>query len=114
MAELEERFASDVTRTRRSRFRAVTDIAMGASLHHHYAYLTGRAVPGTYKLRYIDIAKPGLQAALAELGHGTRHDFFCLNDVNTPKSDQARITTELQAFLDSRFPFPSRWELSGR
>ena len=34
-----------------------TDIAMGASFHHHQAFLTGRAVPGTYKTRYVDVAR---------------------------------------------------------
>ncbi|WP_326779291.1 stealth conserved region 3 domain-containing protein [Streptomyces sp. NBC_01445] len=73
MEKLEERFADEVARTGRSRFRSTSDIAMTASLHHHYAYLTGRGVPGTYKLRYIDMGKPDLPAALDELRvSGTR------------------------------------------
>ena len=110
MQELEERFADDVTRTSRSRFRSVTDIAMGASLHHHHAYLTGRAVPGKYKLRYIDVAQPDASESLAELARTRRYDFFCLNDVNTPEADQERVAAELHAFLESYFPFPSRYE----
>lgn len=110
MTELEERFAEDVDRTSRSRFRAVTDIAMGASLHHHHAFLTGRAVPGTYKLRYIDVGRPDAAGAMAELAHSRSHDFFCLNDVNTPADQQDRVAAELHAFLESYFPFPSRFE----
>lgn len=110
MSELEEQFADDVNRTSRSRFRAVTDIAMGASLHHHHAYLTGRAVPGTYKLRYIEVARPDAAEAMAELARSRSHDFFCLNDVNTPDDQQERVASDLHRFLEAYFPFPSRFE----
>jgi hypothetical protein len=110
MNEIEEQFAEDVARTSRSRFRSVTDIAMGASLHHHHAYLTGRAVPGTYKLRYIDVARPDAAESMAELARTRSHDFFCLNDVNTPPDQQERVAAELHAFLETYFPFPSRFE----
>ncbi|MEU4796785.1 stealth conserved region 3 domain-containing protein [Streptomyces sp. NPDC023327] len=110
MAELEETYAAEVTRTSRSRFRSVEDIAMTTALHHHHAYLTGRAVPGTYRQRYIDIGKTDVRKALAEFGPGHKYDFLCLNDVNTPAADQERVTAELGAFLDTCFPFASRWE----
>ncbi len=110
MAELEERFADDVDRTSRSRFRDVTDIAMAASLHHHHAFLTGRAVPGTYKLRYIDVARPDAAAAMAELARARSHDFFCLNDVNTPADQQESVAADLHRFLEAYFPFSSRFE----
>lgn len=110
MRDIEERFAEDVERTGRSRFRAITDIAMGASLHHHHAYLTGRAVPGAFKLRYVDVAQPDAADHLADLLASRRFDFFCLNDVNTPVDERERITSELHTFLESYFPFPSRYE----
>ncbi|MCM2578662.1 stealth conserved region 3 domain-containing protein [Streptomyces meridianus] len=110
MREIETLFAEDVERTSRSRFRDTTDIAMGASLHHHHAYLTGRAVPGTFKLRYIDVARPEAPEQMAELLATRRFDFFCLNDVNTPAEQQERIAAELHTFLESYFPFASRWE----
>ncbi|MFI9604336.1 stealth family protein [Streptomyces sp. NPDC052043] len=110
MEEVEERFAEEVARTSRSRFRAVTDIAMGASLHHHYAYLTGRGVPDTYKLRYVDVAGPDAAEKLEELARTRRFDFFCLNDVNTPEDRHEEVARTLHAFLESYFPFPSRYE----
>ncbi|RNG22325.1 stealth family protein [Streptomyces botrytidirepellens] len=110
MEELEERFADDIARTSRSRFRSITDIAMTTSLHHHYAYLTGRAVPAKYRLRYIDVAGPNVTDALAELARSRSYDFFCLNDVNTPEAEQDRVTAELHTFLENYFPFPSRYE----
>ncbi len=110
MRDIEERFAEDVERTSHSRFRATTDIAMGASLHHHHAYLTGRAVPGTFKLRYVDVARPDAADRMAELLATRGFDFFCLNDVNTPADRQDHIAGQLRAFLESYFPFPSRYE----
>lgn len=114
MKELEERFADEVARTSRSRFRSTGDIAMTASLHHHYAYLTGRGVPGAYKLRYVDIGKPDLSAALDGLRLGHSYDFFCLNDVNTAEADRQNVEPVVRAFMESRFPFPSRWERAAR
>ncbi|MET8577387.1 stealth family protein [Streptomyces sp. NPDC005012] len=110
MREIEELFREDVERTSASRFRDVTDIAMGASLHHHHAYLTGRAVPGSYKLRYVDVAREESAERLAELLETRGFDFFCLNDVNTPPERQQDVTETLHAFLETYFPFPSRFE----
>jgi len=45
IAEMEERYSDDFTRTRSNKFRDVSDIAVTGFLYHHYAYLTGRAVP---------------------------------------------------------------------
>ncbi|MFE1952369.1 stealth family protein [Streptomyces sp. NPDC059524] len=110
MRDIEERFAEDVDRTSRSRFRAPTDIAMGASFHHHHAFLTGRAVPATYKTRYVDVARADADERLAELLTNRRFDFFCLNDVNTPAEQQDEINEKIHAFLEAYFPFPGRFE----
>ncbi|WP_151771629.1 stealth family protein [Streptomyces abyssomicinicus] len=110
MREIEELFAEDVERTRGSRFRDVTDIAMGASLHHHHAYLTGRAVPGAYKLRYVDVAREDASARLTELLETRGFDFFCLNDVSTPPELQETVAASLHGFLETYFPFPGRFE----
>lgn len=110
MREIEELFAEDVERTSRSRFRDVTDIAMGASLHHHHAYLTGRAVPGKFKLRYVDVARQDASERLTELLETRGFDFFCLNDVNTPPEQQEAVAERLHSFLEAYFPFPSRFE----
>jgi hypothetical protein len=113
MEELEARFGEDIRRTSRSRFRATTDIAMAASLHHHHAYLTGRAVPGKNKLRYVDVGRPGLEDTLAEFRPGHPYDFLCLNDVHTAEEEQERVATVLRAFLEAQFPFPGPWEKAG-
>ncbi|MEU6664228.1 stealth conserved region 3 domain-containing protein [Streptomyces sp. NPDC046821] len=111
LRDLERLFPEDLDRTSRSKFRSVTDIATTASLHHHHAYLTGRAVPGKYRLRYVDVALPDAQEKMAGLTDERAFDFFCLNDVNTPADRQDRIAEEVHTFLEAYFPFPSRWEI---
>jgi hypothetical protein len=111
MRQLEELFPEELDRTGRSRFRAVTDISTGASLHHHQALLTGRAVPGRYRLCYIDISRPEeAEHRLTRLLSDRGHDFICLNDVATADGDREQVGRLLNAFLDEYYPFPSVFE----
>ncbi|WP_338022774.1 stealth conserved region 3 domain-containing protein [Allosalinactinospora lopnorensis] len=114
MAELEKKFAAHVEATAASRFRSTGDIAMATTLHHHHALLTGRAVPGEYRLRYVDVAAPDAQERLAELASERGHDYFCLNDVDTPPERREEIDRMVRDFLEEHFPFPSPWEKSPR
>lgn len=113
MLELEERYAEDVERTVRSRFRSPEDLGFAATLHHHYALLTGRAVPEEYRLRYIDIGGEDAADKLAYLEEGEEVDFFCLNDLDTPPEAEERVSGMVRSFLEHRFPFPSPYEKPG-
>ncbi|WP_017541637.1 stealth family protein [Nocardiopsis halophila] len=113
MNELEKTFAASVQATAASRFRSTGDIAMTATLHHHHALLTGRAVPGRYRLRYVDLSAPDAPDRLNELRTERAHDFFCLNDVDTPPERQEEVGRMVRGFLEKYFPFPSPWEKSG-
>ncbi|MEU2888509.1 stealth family protein [Streptomyces albidoflavus] len=110
MRDIEKEFDEAVRSTSRSRFRAVDDIAMGASLHHHHAFFTGRAVPGKYRMRYVDVAREDARERMDDLLTTRRFDFFCLNDVNTPEREKERVARELHTFLETYLPFPSRFE----
>ncbi|TDQ51413.1 stealth family protein [Actinorugispora endophytica] len=110
MRELEERFAEDVERTSRSRFRATTDIAMAASLHHHYAFLTGRAVAGEFSFCYVDTGLDTAEERLAKLEAERGFDLFCLNDVSMDESARERTAERLHRFLEAYFPYPSSFE----
>ncbi|MFD6416139.1 stealth family protein [Streptomyces sp. NPDC060194] len=112
MREIESTFTEDVERTSASRFRSTADVAVTTSFHHHHAYLTGRAVPGKYKLRYIDMAAEDAFDSLATLAEERRFDFFCLNDVHTPADRQEEVGRRMSEFLQGYFPFPSRFEIS--
>ncbi|MFD6152762.1 stealth family protein [Streptomyces sp. NPDC060243] len=111
MREIEERYPEAVARTAASRFRSITDIAMGASTHHHHAYFTGRGVPGKYRTRYVDVAAPTAEERMEGLLTHRDFDFFCLNDVDTPPERAEEIALRVRDFLETYFPFPSRWEL---
>lgn len=58
----------------------------------------------------MDVARGDADERLAELLTNRRFDFFCLNDVNTPSEQQEEIHQKIHAFLESYFPFPSRFE----
>jgi hypothetical protein len=100
----------ELSATTYSRFRSIDDIAPAASLHHHWAMLTGRAVPGEYRLRYIDVGRPGMRAKLDRLKNGDDVDFFCLNDVDTNPGARDEIHQTALAFLEWKYPFASRFE----
>lgn len=108
--ELEERYREDLERTAHSRFRSLSDVAVAATLHHHYALFTGRAVPGEYRMRYVNIGAPDATERLAAVEESEEVDFLCLNDVDTPPERQEEVAAMVHRFLESRFPFPSRYE----
>jgi hypothetical protein len=110
MAEMEERFAAEWQSTMRSRFRSTSDIAVTATLHNAYARLTARAVPGEYRLRYVNIAFDDAQRHLDDLAAHRHYDFFCVNDVDTPVEIRERTDAMVRGFLEGYFPFPSRFE----
>lgn len=110
LTEIADAGFEEFDRTTYSRFRSADDVATAATLHHHWALFTGRAVPGEYKFRYVDVGKPGMQARLARLADGEDVDFFCLNDVDTDEVTRDAVRKLIRSFLDRRFPFPSRAE----
>ncbi|MFI6578095.1 stealth conserved region 3 domain-containing protein [Nocardiopsis sp. NPDC050513] len=110
MLELEDRYAQEVERTTRSRFRALSDVGFAATMHHHYALLTGRAVPGEFRMRYVDIGAPDARQRLDQLDATDEVDFFCLNDLDTPPEAQETVNRMVREFLQARFPFPSPYE----
>ncbi|MEV5148790.1 hypothetical protein AB0L14_31490 [Streptomyces sp. NPDC052727] len=51
---------------------------------------------------------------MARLAAGEDVDFFCLNDVDTDPADRAAAQTAIRAFLERKYPFPSRFERAAR
>lgn len=109
-SELEAMFPAWMEQTARSRFRDPADLAVAGSLHHHHALFTGRAVPGEYPLRYIDIAADDADERMRRLAADRDFDFFCLNDVDTPPERQDEVSAQVTGFLESYFPFASPFE----
>ncbi|AXI78039.1 stealth family protein [Peterkaempfera bronchialis] len=110
MKELHDLGIPELESTTRSRFRSIRDVAPAATLHHHWAMVTGRAVPGEYSFRYVELGKPDLRERLARLANAADVDFFCLNDVSTDDARRDAIRGTAHTFLERRFPFASRFE----
>ena len=110
MHDLEKEFEEEFHRTASAQFRSAADISVASSLGHYYGYITGRAVPGSLRYFYADIAREDTPDRLTTLLRDRDYDVFCLNDHDSSRIDpveQARIVRE---FLDAYFPMPSSFE----
>jgi hypothetical protein len=110
LLELEERVADVFAETARHQFRDPGDIAIASSLHHYYAFLTGRAVEGRLRYFYTDIAAPQAAARLRRLLRTRDRDVMCLNDHDSSGIDPEIQHRMLQQFLEQYFPVPSAFE----
>ncbi|WP_338105940.1 stealth family protein [Streptomyces coelicoflavus] len=110
MRELESDYPDAISRTTRSRFRSVDDVSPAVSFHHHLAMLTGRAVPGRFRYRYVDLGKQHLESRVESLKERRGYDFFCLNDVDTEPSRREFVRGYVRDFLEWYFPYPSAFE----
>ncbi|MFC3382311.1 stealth family protein [Couchioplanes azureus] len=113
IAEIEQRFAEHVDATAGHQFRHPDDISLLSSLQQYYAYLTGRAAPGTIAYKYVDLADPTTPLKLAELLRHRNLDAFCLNDTDSDEVVAAEQAALLDEFLPAYLPFPSPYELTG-
>ncbi|WP_234337682.1 stealth conserved region 3 domain-containing protein [Streptomyces sp. NRRL WC-3725] len=114
MREMEGLGIEELERTAYSRFRSTSDVAPASTLHHHWAIATGRAIPADYSFRYVQLGTPDMRRRLARLAAGEDVDFFCLNDVDTDPADRAAARSAIRAFLERKYPFPSRFERAAR
>jgi hypothetical protein len=110
LLELEERFAEDFAETARHQFRDPADLSIAASLHHYYAFLTGRAVEGRIRYFYADIAAPETAGRLRRMLRTRDYDAFCLNDHDSSGLDPLIQQRMLHDFLVQYFPLPSSFE----
>ena len=110
LLELEARYADEIAETARHQFRDPSDISVAASLHHYYAFLTGRALEGRMRYFYADIAAPETGRRLRRLLRMRDHDVFCLNDHDSSGLDPVEQHRMLHEFLSRYFPLPSSFE----
>ncbi|NGO69978.1 stealth family protein [Streptomyces boncukensis] len=114
MREMESLEIEELERTSYSRFRSTADVAPASTLHHHWAIASGRAVPADYRFRYVQLDTPDMRRRLARLAAGEDVDFFCLNDVDTAPEAREAAQAAIRAFLERKYPFPSRFEAAAR
>ncbi|MGW4750807.1 stealth family protein [Streptomyces chartreusis] len=110
MREMESLGIEELERTSYSRFRSTSDVAPASTLHHHWAIMSGRAVPADYRFRYVQLGAPDMRRRLARLAAGEDIDFFCLNDVDTDPAARSAAQAVIHDFLERKYPFPSRFE----
>ncbi len=110
LEEIAERFADEIDRTVHAVFRSETDIPVPSSFHHYYGYLTGRAVPGALKARYIDVADSNFAAKRRSLLRRD-YDTLCVNDGGADAGDDER-RDQVRELLQWLQPVASRWESS--
>ncbi|WNM35090.1 stealth conserved region 3 domain-containing protein [Streptomyces sp. Li-HN-5-11] len=111
LEQIESDFPESVARTAANPLRGWQDISMVSSLHHHYGYLTGAAVPSSIRCAYIDVGTYARHPELTRLLTIRGHDVFCLGesqDAEVPDNEQARI---IESFLRAYFPVKSPYEL---
>jgi hypothetical protein len=111
IAEIEDRFAEQVTATAEHQFRHPDDVSLLSSLQQYYAYLTGRAAKGTIRYLYTDLAQAVTPLRLARLLRNREVDAFCLNDVDVPSAAAADQEALVAEFLPLYLPFASPFEL---
>ncbi|MEV6107467.1 stealth family protein [Streptomyces sp. NPDC051940] len=111
--EIEKEFAQEHAATASHRFRSRADLAIPSSLHHYYAFHTGRATSARIRYAYLDLSHPGAAVRLDRLLAERTRTVFCINDTLSLEEDVAGNTALLRPFLQAYFPVPSPYELGG-
>ncbi|WP_392872274.1 stealth conserved region 3 domain-containing protein [Streptomyces sp. LN499] len=110
MEDLEQAYPQQVALTSASRIRSHSDVSIASSLHHYFAFHTGRSVPGSISCGFVNVGLSEHQTRLNRLLTSRPNDVFCLNDFHdgdVPEEEQDAI---LAAFLPSYFPVASQFE----
>ncbi|WP_172387495.1 stealth conserved region 3 domain-containing protein [Streptomyces sp. MNP-20] len=110
LAELAERYGDELAATARSPFRGAGDHSVVSSLFQHYAYLTGRAVPGSLAYDFVDIAERADHARLGQLLQSRAKTAFCVGETPGGDVSDEEAALALRAFLAAYFPVASPYE----
>ncbi|WP_323378707.1 stealth family protein [Streptomyces smaragdinus] len=113
LEEIEREFAAEHAATASHRFRSRDDLAIPSSLHHYYAFFTGRATSARVRYAYLDLSHPNAASRLDRLLAQRNRTVFCINDTLSQEEDTAGHTALLKPFLEAYFPVPSPYELGG-
>ncbi|MFD4631871.1 stealth conserved region 3 domain-containing protein [Streptomyces sp. NPDC058284] len=110
LREITERFPQELAATARSRFRSRSDIALVSSLYQHYAYLSGRAVPGTVAYDFVDIGDRADHARLGRLLQNRDRTAFCIGESPDGGVPDEEMALAIRSFLTAYFPVRSPYE----
>ncbi|MFD0143252.1 MULTISPECIES: stealth conserved region 3 domain-containing protein [unclassified Streptomyces] len=110
LEEISERWPERSRETAATPFRGRADLSITSSLHHHYAYLTGKAAQGGISCGYANIGDYKHHVMLSRLLAARHRDVFCIGEsaeAEVPVDEQDRV---LRAFLEAYFPVRSPYE----
>lgn len=110
LEEISERWPQQTRNTAATPFRGSDDLSITSSLHHHYAYLTGKAAQGSISCGYANIGDYQHHVMLSRLLAARHRDVFCIGEsaeAEVPVDEQDRV---LRAFLEAYFPVRSPYE----
>ena len=107
--EVVGRFADAVERTAGTPFRGPEDVSLLSSLAQHYGLLTGAAVRGEPRFRFVDLADRDVGHQLSLLLQRDR-DFFCLGESHRHAIEPAHLRERVAGFLEAYFPLAAPWE----
>ncbi|MFE5792532.1 stealth family protein [Streptomyces sp. NPDC056503] len=110
LTEIETEFAAEYRHTEASRFRSIDDISISSSLHHYYAFHTGRAVPSQLPYSYLDLTHPWTETRLGRLLAARDKTVFCVNDTVSTEQEVGEQKDLITPFLEAYFPVPSPYE----
>jgi len=111
LAEIAQAVPDEVLATATHQFRHPDDLSIPSSLQHYWSFLTGRAVPGSIRYTYADLAHPSTPVQLAYLLRNRHCDVFCLNDTDSGDVPLPEQHAMLADFLPAYFPFRAPFEL---
>jgi hypothetical protein len=106
--EMEAALPEEFTRTAASRVRGPRDVAIPSSLFHYYSYLTGRAVPGRIRSRYVTLDEKRLAGRLRALKRKRNFDVVCINDSDETPGERRRQA--VGRFMRAYWSTPSPYE----
>jgi hypothetical protein len=112
LEEIEATLSTEVAATASHQFRHPADLSIPSSLAHYWAFLTGRAVAGSIRFLYADLAAPVTPFKLNRLLATRSFDGFCLNDDQCDRLTAIEQRAMLGDFLPAYFPFRAPFELS--
>src|SRR5690606_5913486 len=112
LEEIEKRYPAEVERTRRARFRAVTDLAIPSMFGHFFGVATGQAVEWPAQRNEYIYLDTGRRDSLERFGQivRLRPKFFCLNATRYAEIGLTEQARNLREFLTPNFPDPAPWE----
>jgi len=109
LAEVAERFATEVGATAHAPFRSETDVSMVSSLAPHYGLMTGTAYESTTENSFIDLATTNVGLVL-EQALQRRQDAICIGDHHDYAMEMARVDRLVADFFERYLPIAAPWE----